>query len=635
MTTESSDAKRPMVGEGHTSSNNAGVAAKSESIPDELRRLADEHFSAVVSKLPTDRMERFLFFVEVVRANDYWGVFAQASIETPEWQFDMMQWGWNMAVATLFEPVEVVGAFPMMRSTQETRRIAIGFLQDLGKVSLLRRLSDMAHYGIVGVERQDDFLEIKVSSYATAQFADVKEMDQLRLAETRIRSGDTQWQVVSMREAEKNPTNAMAFWAKANSPVKRWLKPDIEIEKLILTLVRPWETKWGTMVAYGAYIEVDKHFMAEALELATGWRASAGLHPDAKLGSITGADVASVMVALISLHLKHVYSVVIAAKHFKEISIAQSLAIWGPRQELEESISLMSGLSKATVHAVFDVIALTADRAKQMANHSTPLMPLLFDLGNGFVLRPVASLTRNPFTAATTLHRWEDPRSTNAIAADRESWMRSDLYGLFKGNRYKCILGNIKLRCGPTVVTDVDAAVYDTCTGELGIFQLKWQDYSTSDVRQLRSKASNLAAELQSWTQATQEWISTNGFRSLEQSLRLKPKRGEIIRSVYLFAISRSAARTQGYGIPINPPQLAISVWAQFMRTRTDVGPSPNVLQDLHKRLIEERESTLIAEPIPVSIQLAGKTVHIHNLWNRWDKSADEAPTPSAGMHSF
>lgn len=635
MTTERPDDRGPMVGEGHTSSNNAGAAAKSESIPDELRRLADEHFSAVVSKLPTDRMERFLFFVEVVRANDYWGVFAQVSIETPEWQFDMMHWGWNMAVATLFEPVEVDGAFPMVQSTQETRRIAIGFLQELGKVSLLRRLSDMARHGIVGVERQEDFLEVKVSSYATAQFADAREMDQLQLAEKRVRSGDTQWRVITMREAEKNPTSAMAFWAKANAPVRRWLKPGIEIEELILTLVRPWETKWGTMVAYGAHIEVDKHFMAEALELATRWRASAGLHPDAKLGSITGAEVAGVMVALISLHLKHVYSVLIAARQFKEISIAQSLAIWGPRRELEESISLMSGLSKATVHAVFDVIALTADQAKQLANHTTPLMPLLFDLGNGFVLRPVASLTRNPFTAATTLHRWKDPRSTNAIAADRESWMRSDLYGLFKGNRYKCIPGNIKLRSGPTVVTDIDAAVYDTSTGTLGVFQLKWQDYSTNDVRQLRSRALNLATELQSWTQATQDWIAANGFQSLAQSLRLKPKRGEAIRSVYLFAISRSASRTQGYGIPINAPQLAISAWAQFLRTRTVVGPSPNVLQDLHKRLIEEREPTLVAKPIPVSIHLAGKTVHIHNLWNHWDATSDKAPTPSARMHSF
>ena len=39
------------------------------------------------------------------------------------------------------------------------------------------------------------------------------------------------------------------------------------------------------------------------------------------------------------------------------------------------------------------------------------------------------------------------------------------------------------------MITDIDAAVFDVTTGELGLFQLKWQDFSSSDVAKQRSKA--------------------------------------------------------------------------------------------------------------------------------------------------
>lgn len=68
------------------------------------------------------------------------------------------------------------------------------------------------------------------------------------------------------------------------------------------------------MVAYDARVEVDEHYMAEALSLATHWREASGIHPEAMLGSITGADITAVGASLISLHSKHFGCVSVAKK---------------------------------------------------------------------------------------------------------------------------------------------------------------------------------------------------------------------------------------------------------------------------------------------------------------------------------
>jgi len=585
-----------------------------------LRELAETHLANSLKQLPTDQMGRFVLFIEVVRAMDYWGTHAPVQFggnDKVEQSLDLMYWGWNRVVAELFSPLDRAGAFPLMVSTQESRRYAATLMQEFGKVSLLRRLVDMSERGIMNITKEGQEFQIRMAEDARAQFADAMEWDRLKDAKTRLSSSSSEWTVTSMREVSRFPDMAGNYVAFAGPPLKRWIRPDIE--ELIKPLVRPWDTGRGVMVSYDARIEVDKHYMAEALDLATSWRESAGIHPKAKLGTITGADITAVGASLVSLHAKHFGCVSVAKKLFGHVSVPQSLTIWGPRNELEESISIMSKCALPVVHAAVNTLAMTSEQASNLADHSTPLIPLLFDLGNGFILRPVSCLTRNPFTAARTQHQWLEPRSKHAIATDREEWMREHLYAMFDGRRYICFPSNLKLRRGGMVLTDIDAAIYDRITGEVGLFQLKWQEYSTNDVRQLRSRAANLSAELIDWSEKVKSWIEENGTSVLSMSLRLKKKRREAVKSILLFAISKSSVRTLGYGVKTDAPCLAMAVWPQFVRVRLETGPSERPLQEIHTRLVNEYGEVPCIQPMSASIRVADTTLHIHDLWNRTD----------------
>lgn len=63
-----------------------------------LGDLAEAHLAAVLKRLSTDHIGRFVLFIKVVRAMDYWGSHAPAFIgdrEKVTETFDLMYWWWN------------------------------------------------------------------------------------------------------------------------------------------------------------------------------------------------------------------------------------------------------------------------------------------------------------------------------------------------------------------------------------------------------------------------------------------------------------------------------------------------------------------------------------------------------------
>jgi hypothetical protein len=56
-------------------------------------------------------------------------------------------------------------------------------------------------------------------------------------------------------------------------------------------------------------------------------------------------------------------------------------------------------------------------------------------------------------------------------------------------------------------LTDIDAAVLDRTTGDLALFQLKWQDFRGATTRQTISRAKNFVGQVQKWAENTTTWI--------------------------------------------------------------------------------------------------------------------------------
>jgi hypothetical protein len=452
---------------------------------------------------------------------------------------------------------------------------------------------------------------------AKEQFLDNLEFDRLFRIENELNRQDTKfhkgWQLFEIEDLASLEHAPGFFLGRTRRDPLAKYKSD-KIDELMLPLIHPWDSGRGMMMGYGALPKVDDHFLATSMEFVSHARDEAGLHPEADLGHVTGADLTAIIAFVTALHMKHVRFSVLAMKEFPEICIPQALTIWGPLAELEDSIVDYSQLDRTQVRNALDAITLRPEEASRLSQITYPIVPLLLGVGNGMILRPVSSIARNPLICARTLFEWRNPHLTHRVSQPRESWLRSQVYALFQGSRYRLVQGNVKLRNDGRVVTDIDAAIFDILTGELALFQLKWQDYFTNDVRELRSKACNLTNELDHWAGEVEKWIQLKGNAELTSALRLK--HCESIGKIFLFGLSRTYARMHGFGFPITSEKLAIANWPQFQRNRYEIGPAQPVFSRIFQSLRTETDVIVESTPIPFTICAGETSICFEDLWH-------------------
>jgi hypothetical protein len=586
---------------------------------DELRALAAGEVTQLCGRLPDQALSAAALIIEAVRVIDYLTVFQPgpgAAESQSARELSILAWGWNRLVGLVLTPPLVAAGLPLMRSTLDTWEVATYLLRRAGLSILLERTADAVQYSFLTAEKCADGLYIRrASEDAGSLERDQSEFNLYEQFESdwTTHAGLSDWTAVSEESFDQVRDAIGAYYTRRS----REFFPEFLLKDLLVklrALMRPWITSQGRMVSYDTTPEIDDHFLVLALRAVDRWAEEAGLHPSARVGTLSGAELKASVVALVSLHLKHLHFCM-AARPEDQVDIRQSLSIWTAHQDLVEAVAHLAHVNEEVAGHAIAIVSLRIRDASALRHCATPVAPLLIDFGNGMVLRPVSSVFRNPFVSIRLLQEWREPNARNDLVAPREAWLRDDIYALFQGNRYHRIPGSIKIRLAGRLVTDIDAAILDRTSGELALFQLKWQDYSTGDIRELRSKAQNLATEMETWAGKVISWLASVSAREVMQSLRLKFRSDLLVRGVYLFGISRSAAHTIGLGAAPNHPGLAVANWRQLCRVRMELGPVPGVIGELHRKLFEERPSPHVSVPQPYSFQSGGIHIHLEDVW--------------------
>lgn len=153
----------------------------------------------------------------------------------------------------------------------------------------------------------------------------------------------------------------------------------------------------------------------------------------------------------------------------------------------------------------------------------------------------MAGILDHPFIfMLENIHR-QNPKEWDANAMHREKLFKSQLYAIFEqsGPQYICIQNNIKLiSSSGKIITDIDAAVIDEATGEIALFQLKWQDHTATSTRSLLSKAKNYSSKASEWVALTRDWIINSSLREISSRLGIK-ERFIDKKKIYLFVLGR------------------------------------------------------------------------------------------------
>lgn len=391
-------------------------------------------------------------------------------------------------------------------------------------------------------------------------------------------------------------------------------------------LTFPWNTARGVMVGYGADPEIDTYFLTAVTEMTQQWQEDAGIHPRAKLGGCSGEVLTAVIHVLLSFYTKHIVFVEEGIRLHPAINQYMSLTIWKPRSELVNSLVLATGASEREVSAALDLITVCNADADYYLTEQAPGAPLVIELCDGYVLTPISGVFRNPFNGVRMLREMTSIKFKDAFRLHREEWMAEDLYALFEGTRFECVKGQIKLRRDGKVITDIDAAIYDSVTGDLVLFQLKWQDFSSSSVRTQKSKAKNFTDRVQTWAQRTLAWIEQFGVPALCQSLKITVADRSAPRVVRLIAIGRSNARFRSYGYDLGHEVIALP-WPQFVRLRYTIGPDREFFELLTRAVLAEKAAAIKRTPLPCVLERHGLRIIFTDIWSAFDDEEDDRDT--------
>lgn len=561
---------------------------------EKFKNMAESELDLIIKSIPVDPVGKMLAFIEMLRVYDYWSVYGDRLLEgqrlsIPE--VELIQMGWRMAVEYFYVDVECAG-LPIIESVPETRHMAFVTLMKLGRVAFFKKVAELIRVGLVQACEEGGRIYVRARGETRKIYMDNLEFYYASRLEKEIFESGVDvingWRVVNEFDVENLPDEVGAFYGRNKESSHAKFKVD-NVHELMESLIFPWDSGYGVMMGYDALPEVDDHFFTLAADLVFEGKEQVGLHPDAKLDKLDGKAVLLIVSIISSLHMKHAVFASLAFRKYKEIT-SQSLTIWTTRQDLIDTVVVYSGLDISFVSEIIDAVSFLPEDVQRLKLSNNFFVPLLFDMGNGMMLRPVSSLLRNPLISTLDLMYLRNDKLINAVSKPREEWFRKHLYYSFMGNRYRRVEGNIKIRRNGKILTDIDGVVYDTVSGELALFQLKWQDYFTHDVKSLRSKARNLASELEVWGRVVRCWLNETTEESLIKTLRLKLPAHMRIRKVFCFGLSWSLARVGGYGYEQVGNGLAVCNWPMFRRVRFKVGKVINVFEAIHDSILGEQE---------------------------------------------
>ena len=545
--------------------------------------------------------------VETCRTLDYIQVLQNLARPAGEYlptvDFDLIVRGWNILFSLLLPRVGHFSGIPSTESTEETRHVVLNLLHACGRYAMLTDTAERMRHGMVQGRATNGGLELSLTPAIEADyFQDQVDRERVLDLKSQFSAGGSQ----------------------ATSGVGP------ELRAKMAALVFPWALPRGTMIGYTSPRDVDSAFLTFMADTVLEWRADAGIHPDAQLGPCSGADMVTTVHMLLGRAMAHIVYVQEARKRLPEINFAMSLCIWKTIPELIAEL-VEIGTPEPLARTVVDLVTIRAADAPFFFKEHTPSFPLLIEISEGYVLMPISSVFRNPLKHIRALRESAAPALLDALRAHHESWMAEDLCSLFQGDRFQRVTTQTKLRSGHRMVTDIDAAILDYATGDLVLFQLKWQDFNSSNLRIQRSKAKNFVDKVEAWGAAVSDWIDANGVEGLCQVLKLKLPSGKLPPVVRLWGVGRSNARFKSLGYEPGPTVLPLS-WPQLMRLRHEVGAGAPVFAEIAERVLAELARPVERTPIPYTMVSRGERIVIQNLWNSFEPAAPSADAAGASV---
>lgn len=449
---------------------------------------------------------------------------------------------------------------PNAPSTAESQQWADSVLLKLGTLRLARRVIDLTHAQLIefvnGTSERLRFRTVGDSGLAEDDDVDAHRwMSDFAIAEDEAEYRDLE---------------------------ERW--PEIQV--LLRKNVHVFERHY---IGYDSAPELDEYFQRLAVLHARRSYGHEAFAPFAQFGGLPFAVFGAAATALVGWSLKHMAFATELSMMNQQLDIRNLLVPWSPLQWKAESLSAQLGIDETVASQVLQLFVGTHDLFTRYASiHDAPI-PILVPAARSQFHFSVAGAQLSPYNLL--LRRLREQYSSDYFrnVDEREAMFREDLRWILPIKRVHFADRPIVLQDKGITATDIDALALVKRTGTLGVFQLKWQDPYGGDLRERRSRLTNLVPSANKWLQAVFDWITENGPDALVERARFEedvPK----VRRIIFFVVGRyhcNFSQSQA-------DQRAVwCSWAELLRAVETVGVVNDPLMALEEYLRHQANRSL------------------------------------------
>ncbi len=339
-------------------------------------------------------------------------------------------------------------------------------------------------------------------------------------------------------------------------------KKHFEMRDAILEQMKPLVYVWKDYyIGYDTTPDIDIFYLDAAYldsREATEWYV---FPKDVSFGGIPYEVYVNTVVYFVSFAIKHAQFCALLLQKEPHLRVENLLTRICVEEDTIELIRHINDISHEDAQKIFEVITLNEENyGSHISCRSAP--PPLIKISKHQYLMSVFGCLERPFEfLLDELHR-RYPKEWDKNTRGRESSFRKELYAFFDSKRNELIDRNLVIKCDGKILTDIDACVIDKETGDIGLFQLKWQDLPYSSNRSLLSKRSNFERTVNQWIDDIQQWLANSDEKTIADILRTSPKKVDK-KKIRLFALGRFNGGFPAISIPAG--NVTFGQWYQVL----------------------------------------------------------------------
>lgn len=311
--------------------------------------------------------------------------------------------------------------------------------------------------------------------------------------------------------------------------IEAWHELEAQVNSKLHDLVYPFEKHF---IGYGGDPLLDDFFFGLAYKEIRLQEGFDTFHYSIQFGGICFQSYILALTFLVSMYIRHERFAESLVKKEPNILLENILTITSDTESFIKSVrdavnyfgknyENFEEIDLSQARSIFKVLSCSRANSSFIEAPGSPL-PLIVQSSDAGFIRCLTGAHTEPVRFLLESLRYHYPKEYDENQKTREASLQRAVQRLlndaFHDLKYH---ENVLLKLGSKILTDIDLAVFEECTGVVILCQLKHQELYGFDLHAKRIRSDRLKSQVKNWLAKIDEWIADVDESEIRKFLRL------------------------------------------------------------------------------------------------------------------